>query len=502
MTTVNDFFDEKVQLPSPPAIALKILQAVRQEENSFQDIAAIIKSDPSLTVRVLKIANSSLYGLSNPVTSLAQATGLIGTEALKNIALSFVIVQEFQEQRQGSFNLELFWRRAVTAAVAADVVADAVGHVDHDLFIAGLLQDIGILVLFLSIPDDYTAVLDTKRVNNTSLCSVEKKQFSCDHTTIGALLLESWNIPKSIIEPIRFHHSHKDASEAFKKSALILEIADKIAAIYHGLHSNSKAMEIRSMLEKEWQLSPDTITTIIDTVGERSKEILELFAIDPGEIKPFSLIIQEANQELSALNLSYEQIVLELKQAKENSEQLARELQTANKNLQKLASRDGLTGLYNHLYFHKLLEAERKRSIRYKQPLSLLLIDIDLFKNVNDRYGHPFGDTVLRSVSKTLLRLVRNCDIVARYGGEEYAIILPETCPKGAHVLAQRLRRGIEQEQITKQDHTISVTISIGLSGAKLIEEKTSIQDLIKKSDQALYLAKNNGRNRVEINAI
>lgn len=104
MTTVKELFNEKVRLPSPPAIALKILEAVRGEDNSFDDIAQVIMSDPSLTIRVLKIANSSLYGLSQPVTSLSQATGLIGTDAIKNIALSFVIVQEFQNPLQGSFD--------------------------------------------------------------------------------------------------------------------------------------------------------------------------------------------------------------------------------------------------------------------------------------------------------------------------------------------------------------------------------------------------------------
>ena len=116
MTTVKELFDEKVRLPSPPAIALKILEAVRQEDNSFEDLAQIIMSDPSLAIRVLTVANSSLYGLSQPVTSLSQATGLIGTDALKNIALSFVIVQEFQNPSQGSFDLEYFWRRSVTTA--------------------------------------------------------------------------------------------------------------------------------------------------------------------------------------------------------------------------------------------------------------------------------------------------------------------------------------------------------------------------------------------------
>jgi diguanylate cyclase (GGDEF)-like protein len=502
MTTVQDFFDEKVRLPSPPAIALKILEAVRQEENSFDDLAQIVKSDPSLSVRILKIANSSLYGLSKPVDSLAQATGLIGTDALKNIALSFVIVQEFQNVPQGSFDLNQFWRRAITAAVAADVLGDAVGHKDQDLFVSGLLQDIGVLILFLSHPNGYRTVLDNKRVTGDSISLTEQEQFACDHTEIGHFLLSSWNLPESISQPIRYHHAAAEAEEQYQNSAKLLGFADKISAMYHGIRSNVKSIEVHSGLAENWQISPEKIDDLIDTVGERSREILGLFAIDPGKIKPFSQIMQEANDELGELNYSYGQIVLELTQAKQNAEQLALELQQANNNLRELAYRDGLTGLYNHRYFQKVFEVELERALRYKHPVSLLLVDIDFFKKVNDTFGHPVGDDVLKEVSNVLVRLVRSCDIVARYGGEEFAVVLPETGTKGAKVLAQRLRRGVEQKKIENNGQPISVTISIGLAATDMSELELSRVALIECSDQALYMAKQNGRNRVELGVV
>lgn len=500
MTTVQDFFDEKVRLPSPPAIALKILEAVRQEENSFDDLAKIIRSDPSLSVRVLKIANSSLYGLSQPVDSLAQATALIGTDALKNIALSFVIVQEFQNAPQGSFDLDFFWRRAITAAVAADVLGAAVGHTDQDMFVSGLLHDIGVLILFLSHPNSYTTVLDDKRVSGESLSATEKEQFGCNHPEIGHYLLSSWGLPDSICEPICHHHTPSaQLTEQFQQSALLLGFADKIAAIYHGLHSNSKSTEVHLGLAKNWQFSEEKITSLIDTIGERSREVLQLFEIDPGDLKPFSQIMQEANQELGKLNLSYEQVVLELKQAKQNAEQLAVELQQANHSLRKLAYRDGLTGLYNHRYFQTVIETELKKAVQNRYPVSLLVVDIDYFKQANDTFGHLVGDFVLQEVSNLLVRLVRNCDIVARYGGDEFAIILPEIGTKGAKVLAQRLRRGVEQEQIESNGTPISITISVGLAATDMSEQEMSRSLLIECGDRGLYRAKEKGRNRVEL---
>lgn len=502
MTTVQDFFDEKVRLPSPPAIALKILEAVRQEGNSFDDLARIIRSDPSLSVRILKVANSCLYGLNQPVESLAQATALIGTDALTNIALSFVIVQEFQNRPQGSFDLEYFWRRAITAAVAADALGNATGRPDKDLFVSGILQDIGVLILFLSHPKGYVTVLDQKRVSGESTCVTETVQFACDHTEVGHYLLSTWNLPEAISQPIRYHHTVDEAPVAYRDSSRVLAYADKIAAMYHGLNSNKKSIEVHRGLAANWQLSGEQVDLLIDSVGEKTREIMELFAIDPGEIKPFSQIMQQANQELKALNFSYEQMVLELKQAKQNAEQLAVELQQANSSLRELAYRDGLTGLYNHRYFQKVLASELQRGERYGRPLALLMLDIDHFKRVNDTFGHPVGDDVLKEVSGVLVRLVRSCDIVARYGGEEFAIILPETGSKGARVLAQRIRRGVEQERLVSNGHPIAVTVSVGLADTDMSAFPLDRVALIECGDQALYMAKHNGRNRVELGVI
>jgi len=502
MTTMQNFFDEKVRLPSPPTIALRILKAVRQEENSFDDLARIIKSDPSLSIRILKVANSSLYGLSQPVDSLAQATGLIGTDALKNIALSFVIVQEFQNAPQGSFDLDHFWRRAVTAAVAADALGTSLGSTDNDLFVSGLLQDIGVLILFLSHQIDYIALLDGKRVTGDAISLMEREEFGCDHSEVGHFLLSSWNLPDSICRPIQYHHAVDDAEEKYRKSAMILKLSDQISAVYNGVNSNTKSIAVHAELAEHWHLSEDEINVLIDTVGERAREILGVFAIDPKELKPFSQIMQEANEELGELNYSYEQIVLELKQAKQNAEQLALELQQANNGLRELAYRDGLTGLYNHRYFQKVLETELERGKRYKRPVALLMLDIDFFKKVNDTFGHPVGDDVLKDVSNVLVRLVRNCDIVARYGGEEFVVILPETTTRGAKVLAQRLRRGVEQEKNEYNGQLVSITISVGIAATDMLETGLSRAALIECSDQALYMAKRNGRNRVEVGVI
>ena len=268
MITVQDFFDERIRLPSPPAIAIKILKAVREDDNSFKELAEIVMADPVLVARIMKLANSSLYGLPRRVDSLAQATVLIGTQNLKNIALSFVIVQEFQDATQGGFDLNLYWRRAISAAVAAEILAKNVGQKDHDLFISGLLQDIGILIILLTDSATLTEIRDKKRVSGMSLCDTEKEVFGFDHTEISNHLLTTWSLPDTICGPIRYHHS-KEPIEPYRNSALILNFADKISALYHGTQSNKKAIEVRQGLKDIYQFKDEQIDRIVDAIGEK-----------------------------------------------------------------------------------------------------------------------------------------------------------------------------------------------------------------------------------------
>lgn len=497
MTTIQDFFDEKIKLPSPPAIALKILEAVRQEDN-FDELASIISADPALTGQILKIANSSFYNFPTSVESLKHATALIGTNALKNIALSFVIVDDLQDVPQGSFDLQLFWKRSITAAVAADMLGKEVGAGGGNLFVCGLLQDIGVLLLYLSDPVGYAVLRDEKRVSGRTICEAEKMQFGHDHTEVGCHLLQHWQLPAVIHEPIRYHHAEL-VDEEYKQLAQILGLSNRIAAMYHGAQSCQNSIAAHQILTDQYDFSAEEADQFLDAVGDNAREVLELFSIDPGNIKPFSLIMQEANDELKRLNFSYAQVVLELKQAKQSAEQMAMELKLANDSLRELAFRDGLTGLYNHRYFQEVLESELERGKRYNHPVSLLLLDIDFFKRINDGYGHPAGDHVLRMIAESLIKLVRRCDIVARYGGEEFGVILPETGTTSSKVLAQRIRRGIEQLDISYNDQNIPVTTSCGAASTETDPEEITRQVLISRADEALYTAKKNGRNRVEI---
>ncbi len=170
-----------------------------------------------------------------------------------------------------------------------------------------------------------------------------------------------------------------------------------------------------------------------------------------------------------------------------------------NSRLYRLAVTDGLTGLYVHRHFQHRLEEEFQRSRRYATPLALLLTDIDHFKKFNDTYGHQTGDVVLQGVARVLSEEARSTDVVCRYGGEEMALILPETDHEGACRLAERIRRRIADRSFSDAEGkgSLQVTISIGVVVFDETVEKRAT--LIERADTALYAAKHGGRNRVEV---
>jgi diguanylate cyclase (GGDEF)-like protein len=161
----------------------------------------------------------------------------------------------------------------------------------------------------------------------------------------------------------------------------------------------------------------------------------------------------------------------------------------------KLATIDGLTGLNNHRTFQERLYIEIEKARRFKQDLSLLIMDLDFFKRLNDTYGHRAGDDVLKIVVCRIVDCIRNIDLAARYGGDEFVAILPATSAQGASMTAERIRNEVMNNVMKIGDTDISVTISIGV--ASYPEDASDREDLIERADTALYAAKNSGRNRI-----
>ena len=242
----------------------------------------------------------------------------------------------------------------------------------------------------------------------------------------------------------------------------------------------------------------DAKTSVVPSrdMKESAEQIIDslLFSInnlgDPAALAVENILLREKNRRFEK----------ELEKAQDELERKVKErtfeLMEANRKLNELSITDGLTGLYNHRYFLRKLETEFGKALRYGRSLALLLLDIDHFKEVNDRYGHRCGDLVLKNVAGLLKDHLRNSDAAARCGGDELAIILPETNKSKASEVAEKLRRQLEKSPISWNGELFSITCSIGVAAIPdiVIDDWNA---LLESADKSLYLAKRKGRNIV-----
>jgi diguanylate cyclase (GGDEF)-like protein len=172
-----------------------------------------------------------------------------------------------------------------------------------------------------------------------------------------------------------------------------------------------------------------------------------------------------------------------------------------NRTLSEVSSKDSLTGLYARWFVIEKLDSELNRALRHGSPMSILLLDVDHFKRINDTFGHAAGDQVLQAIGKLLRDSCRVYDVPGRYGGEEFCVVLPETKPGNTSVVAERIRSRLESTQLPCGSTSITVTASIGIAGMDTPAESEVLSPagLIDRADRALYTAKNRGRNRVEM---
>ena len=243
----------------------------------------------------------------------------------------------------------------------------------------------------------------------------------------------------------------------------------------------------------------DGIRTVL--YGDQDHFSFEYPCHSPTEQRWFILRVTRYRREATAhVIVSHEDITArkrveeDLRRAKEALESANRDLEQALAREQHLARTDYLTGVCNRRHFFSLAAHAVDVSLRYGHPLSVILLDVDHFKQVNDRWGHQMGDEILKVVARVAGDHLRDADVIARYGGEEFAVLLPETGAGQAMIVAERMREGIAAQGIDTGNGRVNVTVSAGI--AEVLSEDDALDGLIRRADQALYAAKDAGRNR------
>lgn len=306
-------------------------------------------------------------------------------------------------------------------------------------------------------------VKETNNIDKTTVMVVE------DDDSIRELI--TFSLTKNGFSVIDFNNPIKAIKKLSTEKVDII-ISDVVMPEMDGI-------EFCSYVKKHYQ----NIFFIIVTGKDKSEEKIHGLNIGADEyiIKPFDF------KELTARIKAAERIVNTQKQ-----------LVFLNDQLENLADTDSLTKLKNRRFFETEALKEIDRAKRYNHILSLIMIDIDKFKQINDTYGHNVGDDVLKATSRILESTMRKSDMICRYGGDEFIVLIPETSPKNTYSLSEKIRKNIEHHTLKYKDKSIAFTVSVG-TALKDPTAKLSLKALVEQTDKALYRSKNSGRNKTVI---
>ena len=472
---MNPHITQRLQLcttlPSLPAVALRVIALANAPDTHMGELCDVVARDPALTGKLLKVANSAFYQSRRKPSNVREAVGLMGVRASTMIALSFSLANSFRAQSGATLDMTLFWRRALLSALAARALGARRGldHLD-DLFAAALLQDVGVLALASMMPDEYGPLYAAAR-DNDALLAAERAAFDCGHDEVGHWLLARWKLPDYLAQACLVSHALLAEPEPGMHACIAASgpLADLV------LHPGDAAVAGRAASAAA-RLGLDA-AAVSDAL---KKLVAEAPAMD--ELFDMSLLRQSE----AAAMLAQAQELLVMHQVHEMRDMEAR------------SQRDALTGAHNRRYFEEAVRREFDLANRHGWPLTVALLDIDHFKSVNDTHGHQAGDQVLISMVRTIMKELRQEDLFARFGGEEFALVLPGTALAAAGKLLLRLKNAVGGLMIRHEERLVTITASFGMASHMDGGRQFATHEaFIKAADEALYAAKHAGRDRV-----
>ncbi|MDD4890937.1 MAG: GGDEF domain-containing protein, partial [Phycisphaerae bacterium] len=445
----RDFIINKIHrcssLPSLPVVAMKVLGLAQSEDVDLREIAELISKDPALSTKVLKTVNSPFYGLTKSVSTISNALVILGTESVKTLVLGFSLVNSLYDTSLHSQTQLAYWQRSIYGAAGCRLLSQRMNVLEREeLFLAALLEDIGVQVLKQVVPAQYDAMLADSPDWGRRLIRRELAELGVTHCEAGVMLAEQWNLPPIIREVIRCHHRPRLADPRLTWACNLVRLAGLCTEVFMGCDGPRQVGRVRRYAAAVFEMGPDACDTLLKEIGTTTHEMADLFDINIGQQRSYDDIMAEANDALQYLTLQSQMRVREMRAAAET---------------------DALTGAATRRKLDECLEAEFRQAVKANQPLSVIFIDADHFKNVNDTFGHAAGDQALAHLARLIISAVRPSDLVGRYGGEEFCVVLPQTKLPAAAVVAERIRALIDSRPVELPTGPLKLTVSTGVAG-------------------------------------
>jgi diguanylate cyclase (GGDEF)-like protein len=492
-------------IPSPPQSCLRIVRAASDDDFSFDNIAQMISADPAFTSEILRTVNSPHYANHGPVATVKRAVFMLGWRHVRNIALSFAVRESLRNSRIPQLLVQQFWRQAVLRATACKQLVQMQGRGDaEEAFTVGLLQDVGFLALLHLRPAYIAEGPRLMEMAPDERLAAEREIFGLTHVDVIGKLAERWGIPPALATPMAHHHDDNVDKLPPADLSGIAHVADLAVAVY-ACSDKGNALQAFERGLAGRGLSKDAVEGILEQISVRSEAAAAALGFSIGPAPTYEQILFAANQTLMTIRDREEERAQQLQALLREKEQLAKQLERTMSSLEEMAYLDPLTGLANRRRFDEVFVKLVTRAHKEGLPLSLILIDIDHFKQINDNFGHPCGDNALKAVGHTLMRSTRSTDHHARIGGEEMAMLLLGAAASVGRTIAEKARLQIVNMGFAYNGVNIPVTASFGGAtldtnsslGASGSPPELVAARMMQSADTALYAAKQGGRNRV-----
>lgn len=479
-------------LPSPPTIAIQIIQLANEPELDLDRIIQLLNCDPALASKILRTANSPIYPYSKKIQNIHQALMVLGLNATIALALSFSLIKSLQGTKGKGLDYPLYWKRALVAGTASQIlgkICQVAGT--EELYLAGLLQDLGMLALDQVFPDLY-ASHKLPQTDHASLLSYENEVLGITHGAVGSWLLTQWNFPERLRlavggsdDPSRIPPHDERATFAWCV-ALSGGIAEIFLRETPDEHVQSLKIQAKSLLG----LSPESLLEVLENLKAQLPGIERLFETSLQPWNDPETILEQARESLLIRSL---QTIKQVEELQMSNATMADQFE----HLEESHRHDALTGALTRAHLDKCLTTAFEQAVANQECLTLVFGDLDKFKSVNDTYGHQAGDIVLQSAVRLLLLKLRGTDMVGRYGGEEFVLILPKAPLQAAEMVCERILKAFrETTHEISPGVSIPVTISLGIATHTPEKPYTNVTDLLHQADEAVYYSKIHGGNQ------
>jgi diguanylate cyclase (GGDEF)-like protein len=482
----------QIDFPSPSRVASEIVALARDENIDMGRVAQAVERDPALAAKILRVANSAFFAPRRPSQNLRQALVVIGLNAALTLALSFSLVSTFRALNPQGINYPRFWRRALLAATAARAFGQlAKVPSEEDLFLAGLLQDMGVLAIDRIARDFYSKL--PQPANHQALITYERERLPYDHAYYTHLMLKTWNVPPRIYQAIQYSHTPHAISGSTDEGRFLrcLVAGSDLAEMVIETRTPGALASFTRQAAKLTGAREDGVSGVITRVVELIPETEELYETSILPAEEAEALLAEARELLAMRNLQALQKVSALQAT-------ARVLLSRTEKIEDASRRDPLTGVLNRGWLDRLLEREFTQAVVFGRDLSIASIDLDRLRLVNEKHGTEVGDAILKECARALQACVRGSDLVGRYAAEEFLVVLPGTELNIAEQVAGRMLEAVRGVRVPTRAGPVGITASIGVVTCNPKVRYPHVTAFVAAADHALYTAKLRGRNCVE----